>query len=56
MPLPAMTEPVLMPVASATTIVVAPEAKVAIVATLGTELILALNVVARDQVVVSAVQ
>jgi hypothetical protein len=55
-PLPAITDPVLMPVASATTIVVAPEAKVAMVATLGTELIFSLSVTARDQVVVSFVQ
>ena len=56
MPLPAITEPVSMPVASDTTMVVTPEAKVAVVATLGTEFALACNVTARDQPVVSSVQ
>ena len=45
-----------MPVASDTTMVVTPEAKVAVVATLGTEFILVCNVTARDQLVVSSVQ
>ena len=56
MPLPVTIAPVLMPVASATTSVIAPEAAVAVVANFSTELALASSVVARDHVVGSAVQ
>ena len=56
MPVPDTTEPVLMPVASATTIAAAPEAAVAVVAVFSTVLAFSSSETARAHVEVSLVQ